>query len=190
MVKDSDLENQKTLLTGLSASPNANWALVWILSLVMAIFTSFGCASVRPRVVQESVATPSAATVEPEDRHQNIPHFNVPTIQKFNPVFWFKNADEPVPPEDYKPDDKRRGLKWNLRNPFHNFTYYVIGMADKPFVRTGKHAADVFNPEQGWNWAVCKYRRVRLPFISYQNGGLKFYFGWRERGNFGIKLTF
>jgi hypothetical protein len=165
MVKDSEVENQKTL------------------QLLRRM------ASIRPTIQSKTVASKNASPELP-GRHQNVPHFNVATSDKFNPVFWFKNADEPVPPDDYKPNDKRRIFKWNMRNPFHNFTYYVIGMADKPFIRTGKHAAEVFNPEGGWNWAVCKYRWVRLPFISYQKGSFKFYFGWRERGNFGIKLTF
>jgi len=29
-----------------------------------------------------------------------------------------------------------------------------------------------------------------LPFLSYHRNRFNFYFGWRERGNFGIKLNF
>ena len=80
-------------------------------------------------------------------------------------------------------------MKWRWRNPLHNFTFYVVGIADKDFKRAGKHPAAVFNRNDGWNTAVCKYRWLRLPFVSYKKGKFKFYCGWRERGNFGFKLA-
>jgi len=109
--------------------------------------------------------------------------------RKWNPKFWFGNEDDPVPPPEYRPGDKHRVTKWYFRNPTHNLNFYVIGVADKTFRRSGRYPAEVFNPKQGWNWAVCKYRWWRLPFVSYQKNSFRFYFGWRERGNFGIKLT-
>jgi hypothetical protein len=109
---------------------------------------------------------------------------------KWNPHFWLGNADEPVPPADYRPDDKRRTQKWYFRNPTHNFNYYVIGIADKTFRRSGRCPHEVFNPHEGWNWAVCKYKFLRLPFASYQRGRFRFYLGWRERGNFGAEIKF
>ena len=109
---------------------------------------------------------------------------------KWSPKFWFGNLNDPVPPPNYRPDDKHRVRKWYFRNPTHNFDFYVIGLADKTFRRSGRCPAEVFNPRGGWNWAVCKYKFVRLPFISYQKKSFKFYLGWRERGNFGIKFAF
>jgi hypothetical protein len=64
-----------------------------------------------------------------------------------------------------------------------------MGIADKEFEFVGRHPG-LFNPNDGWNWTVCRYKCVRLPLISYKKGGFLFYFGWRERGNFGIKLNF
>jgi hypothetical protein len=110
--------------------------------------------------------------------------------RKWNPKFWFGNLDEPQPPADYRPNDKHRVRSWYVRNPTHNLTFYVIGITDKTFRRSGRYPDQVFNPRQGWNWAVCKYKWVRLPFISYQKKSFSFYLGWRERGNFGGKLTF
>ena len=110
--------------------------------------------------------------------------------QKLNPVFWFGNLDDPLPPKDYRPHDPHRVGRWYLRNPLHNFDHYVIGISDKEFVRTGRYPGEVFKPGGGWNWAVCKYKCLRLPFISYQHGRFKFYLGWRNAGNFGIKLNF
>ena len=109
---------------------------------------------------------------------------------KWNPGFWLGNSDEPVPPADYRSTDKHRITKWYFRNPTHNFNYYVIGIADKTFRRSGHCPREVFNPRQGWNWAVCKYKFLRLPFASYQRGRFRFYLGWRERGNFGAEIKF
>jgi hypothetical protein len=107
---------------------------------------------------------------------------------KWNPKFWLGNLDDPVPPPGYRPNDKHRAGRWRLRNPGHNFDFYVIGIADKTFRRAGRYPDRIFSPRNGWNWAVCKYKWARLPFISYHHNSFKFYFGWRERGNFGIEL--
>jgi len=109
---------------------------------------------------------------------------------KWNPVWWFGNVDSPTPPEWYRPGESCRTNLWYWRNSLHNFTHYVIGIKDKPFVRVGTFPNKVFAPQPGWNWAVCKYKCLRLPFVSYHRGGFKFYCGWRERGNFGMKLNF
>jgi len=110
--------------------------------------------------------------------------------QKLNPVWWFGNADEPAPPDWYRPGKRARTLMWHLRNSCHNFTWYVIGIADKPFIRVGKYPARVSNPNGGWNWAVCEYKQLRLPFVDYDRGRFEFYCGWRNAGNFGMKLNF
>jgi len=112
------------------------------------------------------------------------------TWRKMNPVWWFGNADEPLAPEWYRPGKRGRNFMWHLRNPCHNFDNYVIGVADKPFRRAGRYPEAISNPHGGWNWAVCRYKWLRLPFIAYDRGRFHFYCGWRERGNFGIKLNF
>lgn len=108
-------------------------------------------------------------------------------------VLWkiFGNNDDWPPPDWYMPEERerKRKLYWLLRNPLHNLTFYLIGVAGKPFVRTGKFPQDVFNPNGGWNLAVTAYKWFRLPFVSYLGRSIKFYIGWRERGNFGFKLT-
>lgn len=112
-------------------------------------------------------------------------------------ILWavFGNDDEPEAPSWYMPEWPRwrRQLWWLFfRNPLHNLCFYVLGIADKEFTSAGKYPSDVFVP-YGWNWAVRRYKWLRLPFVSYQNRrGIvkKFYVGWRERGNFGFKLTF
>lgn len=110
--------------------------------------------------------------------------------QKINPIFWFGNLDDPNPPNDYRPNDSawKRKVWWYFRNPLHNLCFYVLGIADKPFISIGKYPNTVFNPNGGWNWAIRKYKWIYLPFISYI-GKIKCYIGWRERGNWGVKLT-
>ena len=110
--------------------------------------------------------------------------------QKWNPVWSFGNADDPAPPDWYRPGKSDRRMMWQMRNPLHNFTHYVIGVADKDTKRTGRHATHVFAPGGGWNWAFTRARICPLPFISFEGKCGRFYLGWRERGNFGGKINF
>lgn len=121
---------------------------------------------------------------------RHVPEREIEPYHKFNPIFWFGNIDDPVPPPNYRPDDPARRWKWHCRNSLHNFTFYVIGIADQEFERVGRYPGHVFNPEDGWNWAVSRRGLWRLPFLSYRNGRFKFYVGWRNQGNFGVKLNF
>ena len=79
---------------------------------------------------------------------------------------------------------------WYMRNPDENFSNYVIGVADRKSVRYGVYPDQIGNPHGGWNFAVTRRRILYLPFIDYKHHRFEFYFGWRERGNFGIKLNF
>lgn len=108
---------------------------------------------------------------------------------KINPVWWFGNIDDPIPPDEYRPRSKCRKLTFALRNPFHNFTFYVIGIADRRFVKYGKYTEDVFDPHEGWNVVASRCGPFWLPFISYKRDHFKFYIGWRPNGNFGMKLN-
>lgn len=87
-------------------------------------------------------------------------------------------------------------VRWWGRNPCHNLCFYVIGLATNPitniehkFNRYGMYPKDVFAPSGFLNLTVIVYEFWLLPFISLSFGSSKFYFGWRERGNFGIKTT-
>lgn len=117
---------------------------------------------------------------------------HIPVWCKFNPLFWFKNYDRPDPPRGmWRHDSTRlRRLKWFLRNPCHNWDFYIVGIADKTFVREGRFPDRIFAPEGGWNWAVSKYEWLRLPFISFWHGPFNFYCGWRTRGQFGFEFKF
>jgi hypothetical protein len=133
---------------------------------------------------------------KPEPRWHSacmLPKIHNPPIRwydKINPVWWLGNAEEPVPPAWYEPGNPHRNTEWYFRNPLSNFTYFVIGVADKRIVRSGRYPTEVGNPHGGWNFAVTRRRILFLPFWDYKNSRMEFYFGWRERGNFGIKLVF
>lgn len=137
----------------------------------------------------------SAGTNAPDGKWHTIqvpPRRNLPKIHfydKLNPVWWLKNSDEPSPPADYKPNDKLRKLKWSFRNPFHNFSNYVIGIGDKQFTRSGRYPDKISSPRGGWNFSVAHRTWRWLPLISYRRGRFEFYLGWRERGNFGAKIN-
>lgn len=120
------------------------------------------------------------------------PRTDLPKIHfydKLNPIWWLKNQDDPKPPDWYKPNDKHRKLKWSFRNPFHNFNFYVIGVADKKISRSGKFPNQNSNPHGGWDFEFTRYKIIWFPFVSYHRPKFDFYFGWRERGNFGIKFN-
>jgi len=122
-----------------------------------------------------------------------IPRTNLPPIHfynKINPIWWFGNVDEPCPPAWYRPGGRCRTFMWYMRNPFENFTNYVIGVADKKTTRYGVYPTAIGNPNGGWNFAITRRKIVYLPFIDYKHHRFEFYFGWRERGNFGAKLNF
>lgn len=81
----------------------------------------------------------------------------------------------------------KRAIWWFFRNPFHNFTFYVIGFCDHPSVSYGKSPEDVF--VDGWNYGYTKVFGVPWPFISYQGKSWKWYAGWRMPGAaFGFKF--
>jgi hypothetical protein len=109
--------------------------------------------------------------------------------QKWNPAWWLGNADDSTPPDWYRPGERGRNALWQLRNPLHNFTFYVIGTADKDFVRYGSEPTTVFSKDGGWNWAISRRGWLHLPFVSYRGKHVQFYALWRERGNFGLKLN-
>ena len=112
------------------------------------------------------------------------------TAQKWNPLWSLGNADDPEPPDWFRPGSPSRRWLWQMRNPLHNFTHYIIGVSDKDTTRTGKFPAHVFAPGGGWNWAITRHRWCPLPFVSFEGKRSRFYLGWRESGNFGGKINF
>jgi len=97
-----------------------------------------------------------------------------------------------------------KALAWSVRNPLHNFCFYVIGTAycrNSEFTilkLTPCHVCFCRYKEQGYNVFGAKDTSFYLglhgwkPFVSLrlcynQRCKSDFYVGWRCRGNFGIK---
>lgn len=81
-------------------------------------------------------------------------------------------------------------LKWWLRNPCHNFTWHVIGFAQKLTTRVDFQGED----GPGWNYAMTLIKNdddhfTLYPYFLYLGKKVKFYIGWRGRGTFGIKFN-
>ncbi|MEO7297049.1 MAG: hypothetical protein ABI042_00580 [Verrucomicrobiota bacterium] len=162
------------------------WQIFAVFALAALLFC--GCKTFPGKISapHKSGETNSA----PRKVVKNIPRHHPTPLQKFNPLFWIGNVDDPVPPEWYRPENRARNMLWGFRNPMHNFFFYVVGIADKEFEVVGRFPGKVSGPEGGWNWTVCKYKCLRLPFVSYKRGNFNFYLGWRNRGNFGVKLNY
>lgn len=106
----------------------------------------------------------------------------------------FGNWHEPTPyPEKRKIQARDHwlpdGLWWALRNPFHNFCHFWIGL-----VPLGRRYEWHSPEENGWhrsegrhlNWWVKPWR-IPLPYFKIE-GGWTFYIGWMSRGSFGMAL--
>jgi len=151
-------------------------------SLALAKFVPEPHTMVRTNAERVSWQT---VMIKPGPRAPKIHFYN-----KLNPIWWLKNSDDPIPPDWYRPDEKHRKMLWSFRNPLHNFDFYVIGVADKKFYRSGQYPKRNSDPHGGWDFEATRYKFIWLPFVSYHRDDFDFYLGWRNHGNFGIKLNF
>jgi hypothetical protein len=111
-------------------------------------------------------------------------------VNKLSPWWWLYNSDDPTPPTNYQPSKPEwlRTVMWYVRNPVHNFNFYIIGVADQDFtMRTRMVSSSLY-------WSVINKGRfvgvpVNLPFVEYSNKWLLFHIGWQRHGDFAIKLN-
>jgi hypothetical protein len=182
------------ILSGLGWNGTAR--ICWQLAALWRAFLFVAGASLLAGCCALPAQPQRTNVTEPKPKWHSIvmtPRTNLPAIHfydKLNPIWWLGNADEPRAPEWYRPNTRTRNFTWYLRNPFSNFSKYVIGIEDKKSIRSGKYPDKISNPHGGWNFAVSRRHIVYLPFIDYKHGRFEFYSGWRERGNFGLKLNF
>lgn len=90
-----------------------------------------------------------------------------PWWNRLNPLWWLSNADRDYDPH-FKPEPPHRVRKFlfAVRNPGHNFTHYVIGLAHRPFKRVG-FFPDQLWPESGkWNFAFIKYESEKSHMVA------------------------
>lgn len=119
----------------------------------------------------------------------------------------FGNDDDGIfgemPTANFKvqsPISSKLALRWGMRNPLHNFSFYIIGSADKAnneviIAQIQKDRREFFTYYPKARHVLCSNGSSFLlalhgykPFIAVRLGRVESYFGWRERGNFGIKL--
>lgn len=116
----------------------------------------------------------------------------------------FGEANVPL----FRPDKNAslgKGIAWMLRNPLHNFCFYVIGNAGAPTDEwtllkinskkveffTYKHQADTVFAGRYSSFFLGLHNGLPLISLRVAYGHFwksDFYIGWRERGNFGIKF--
>lgn len=105
-----------------------------------------------------------------------------------------------------RPNTTQKFIAWWLRNPLHNFTFYVIGSADR------RNSAFTLLKCSDRGFTLCSKEKRKTteypfdyggfyfalhggkPFISVRipwspTRGVAFYCGWRCRGNFGIAFN-
>jgi len=93
--------------------------------------------------------------------------------------------------------------RWSLRNPLHNFSFYVVGSAHwkrhyrVALLSIGDHGVrafrrgenKVFDSENSFKIAFNDFKPfIGFQFSHFKNRRFQFYAGWRERGNLGFKL--
>lgn len=156
--------------------------------------------------LQEQAADHWLYTVVPESK-KSIKWYDLPHW-----ITWamFGNDDDGIfgekPTARYNtrlPICTRRAAAWTLRNPLHNFNFYVIGSAYREnseftIVQLAKEKISFFEYKKkattnfaGKGTSFYFGFHGWKPFISLRidYGRLfDFYLGWRERGNFGIKF--
>ncbi|MEC7838978.1 MAG: hypothetical protein VX777_02940 [Chlamydiota bacterium] len=139
-------------------------------------------------------------------RWYDIPHW----------IAWaiFGNDDDGIFGEGskahYKPQfpaSYHKAIQWFFRNPFHNFTFYIIGSAYRTNseidilrmtskkIESGKYRYPAqFNFASKRNSGLYIALHGGKPYISLRifhcpHRKSDFYIGWRSRGNFGIKCN-
>jgi hypothetical protein len=129
----------------------------------------------------------------------------IPWYKKLNPVWWLQGPDGWTVPDmnnglPYLPEVTSQYLRifyWFFcRNPLMNFVGYVIGVEDRNYTVTGTAPVlkttgrDCTPPQYGVRWSIIK-TLIPLPYVSFYNGRVEFYLGWRPAtGGFGLKLVF
>lgn len=119
------------------------------------------------------------------------PEKTFPWYKKINPIWWLQNDADGWFPDHYLPEESwiKRAVLYFLRNPFHNFTFFIIGFRDKPSVSYAKNP-NTTHIDGEFNYGYTKvYGWLPVPFISFRKWGAEGYVGWRVPGAaFGLKL--
>lgn len=114
-------------------------------------------------------------------------------MHPFKWLWWaiFMNDDD-----GYYGDDKWRAgrpktfklaVAWWFRNPFHNFTHYVIGFKGRHHTYVGQDT-DRMGWVRGWVLVTLLGVICWFPYRGWNSPKWMAYAGWRPSGAFGFKL--
>lgn len=106
----------------------------------------------------------------------------IPPLKKLNPL-WALLGNEDDGYFGGKPPSLKNAVLWWIRNPFHNFTHYVVGIVDRDHFYEGP---DLDLP--GRFFGEVSTENLRLPLLVWNSAKWNMYLGWRPSGAFGIKL--
>jgi hypothetical protein len=178
-----------------------------ILSMVMGLAVVSLLTPCQP-MPKESVATPHPLyQIIPRHRSQIACH----DVGRWALWVLFGNDDDGVFGEraSFRPEldaSLTKALLWMLRNPLHNFCFYVIGSADcvnsawklleitPEGTKTLDYQAEADTVFAGKRSSLLLALHGGKPFVSCcvawsSTHQSKFYLGWRCRGNFGLKCN-
>jgi hypothetical protein len=149
-------------------------------------------------VMIASTASAETWTVSPDGTRATVTGRTlVSPALKANPLWWFENDVDPVPPAWYEPGvaQNTRVVDWYLRNPLQNFGRYVAGVADRNYtvVDPGGHATASTYADIGMTGCMTKQiigaYPFPLPYMSCSTGTVTWYAGWQPNGFFGFKYN-
>ena len=163
----------------------------WLFPSLLFFLVMGDLAPTRPPSTESWIISPDGRSASVSGR---IPQ---PLWKKLNPVWWLLNDDEPDPPHWQLPGKPYllRQLSWYVRNPFHNFGKYVLGVCDRNYTVVGSSPvyattwSDIDANMTGWKVSTINVSGFRLPFIAYEDEHVIWYAGWQWSGFFGFKFN-
>lgn len=104
---------------------------------------------------------------------------------------WHEPMPYPLKRQLEAPDNEFLAwLWWTARNPFHNFTHFVLGICPvgRRYDWVSPETNGWYEDTQDFCWRNWKPRRPVLCRKHFRVLGFKGYIGWSDRGSFGISL--
>lgn len=194
--------------------------VLFLLFILFSLFFLSGCMSYKkcPHHFISEHPTPKETSTE----HKTLSHPIYRIVPRHrSQIYWydlphwttwmlFGNDNDGIFGESQKhpycPTQKNnlgKAIRWWIRNPLHNFTFYTIGNGDKPnnefiFLRFNRNEFEFmrYHRKSRYNFGGKKGSFLLalhggLPFIAFRLPNplkVEGYFGWRKGGHFGMCL--
>lgn len=119
--------------------------------------------------------------------------FTADSFKELNPIYWWKNDED----GNYGPDGwneqyggktLKAALMWAFRNPIHNYTFHVIGIANKERKFISESGGLWPDPPNLFNKGkhILENNKKEYKLTSYRDNEIECYIGFRPNGAFGI----